>query len=75
MTDDARVLQQSLDVVGSEARDSLSVEDILFTVCTHEHIHRGEVLAALWMQDVPPPVADYPELLTPLRCPAKCSRF
>jgi uncharacterized damage-inducible protein DinB len=49
------------------AKPTLTVEEIVFTVCTHEHIHRGEVLAALWHQDVQPPVADYPAYATPLR--------
>lgn len=53
-------------VEGPFARPHLTVEEILFTVCTHEHIHRGEVLGALWHQGVAPPPADYPTYLTPL---------
>lgn len=53
-------------VEGPFQRPRLTVEEILFTVCTHEHIHRGEVLAALWHQGVVPPPADYPAYLTPL---------
>lgn len=53
-------------VEGPFARPHLSIEEIVFTICTHEHIHRGEVLAALWQQDVRPPPADYPAYLTPL---------
>lgn len=54
-------------VEGPFARPHLSVEEIVFTLCTHEHIHRGEVLAALWHQNVQPPPADYPTYLTPLK--------
>lgn len=53
-------------VAGPFARPTLTVEEILFTVCTHEHVHRGELHAALWMQNVEPPVSDYPAYLTPL---------
>lgn len=53
-------------VAGPFARPTLTVEEVLFTVFTHEHVHRGEVLAALWHQNVPPPPADYPTYLTPL---------
>ena len=54
-------------VEGPFARPTLTVEEIVFTVFTHEHIHRGEVLAALWHQNVQPPPADYPAYLTALR--------
>lgn len=64
---DAQMQEPRGPVQGAFARPHLTVEEILFTICTHEHVHRGEVLAALWMQDVQPPVADYPAYLTPLR--------
>lgn len=54
-------------VEGKFAKPTFTVEEILFTICTHEHVHRGEVLAALWHQNVEPPVADYPAYATPLR--------
>lgn len=54
-------------VKGNFAKPAFTVEEVLFTLCTHEHIHRGEVLAALWSQNLEPPVADYPAYATPLR--------
>lgn len=65
--DDAGLRRVCGPVEGPFARDRLTVEEVLMTVFTHEHIHRGEVLAALWHQNVQPPPADYPAYLTPLR--------
>jgi uncharacterized damage-inducible protein DinB len=64
---DADLASMRGPVKGNFARDTLSVEEVLFTICTHEQIHRGELLAALWVQNVTPPVSDYPAYLTPLR--------
>ena len=64
---DAEMQRLCGPVEGNFARKEFTVEEILFTVVTHEHVHRGEVLAALWQQDVAPPVADYPAYGTPLR--------
>lgn len=65
--DDAGLARLCGPVEGPFVRPELTVEEIVFTVCTHEHVHRGEVLAALWSQNVAPPPADYPAYLTPLR--------
>lgn len=65
---DAQGLQRACTPLkGSFAKPAFTVEEIVFTICTHEHIHRGEVLAALWSQNVEPPVADYPAYGVPLR--------
>ncbi len=65
---DAEGLQRKCGPVeGPFVRPDFTVEEILFTITTHEHIHRGEVLAALWNQDIRPPPADYPVYMTPLR--------
>lgn len=51
---------------GVFARPSLTVEEVLFTILTHECHHRGELLAVLWQKDVEPPVSDYPRYDVPL---------
>ncbi len=65
--DDAGLRRACGPVEGPFARKEFTVEEIVFTVCTHEHVHRGEVLGALWQQNVAPPVADYPAYATPIR--------
>lgn len=65
--DDAGLARTCGPVEGPFARKEFTVEEILFTMLTHEHVHRGEVLGALWQQNVAPPPADYPAYGTPLR--------
>lgn len=64
--DEAGLRRACGPVAGPFVRPTLTVEEVVFTVFTHEHVHRGEVLAALWHQNVQPPPADYPAYLTPL---------
>lgn len=64
---DAEMQRACGPVEGKFAKPTFTVEEIVFTIATHEHIHRGEVLAALWNQNVEPPPADYPRYATPLR--------
>ncbi|HVL88039.1 MAG TPA: DinB family protein [Candidatus Thermoplasmatota archaeon] len=49
------------------ARSHYTVEEILFHILTHEHLHRGEVLASLWHQNVEPPPSNYVDYGTKLR--------
>lgn len=65
LTEDA--LQTPCPVKGPFARDAFTVEEILYTLVTHECFHRGEVLAILWQRDIEPPVCDYPAYGTSLR--------
>lgn len=45
---------------GLFAKDAFTVDELLFTVFTHEQWHRGEVIAAFWSRDLEPPPLDYP---------------
>jgi len=65
--DDAGMQRLCGPVDGAHARSNFTVEEIVFHILTHEHIHRGEVLAALWHQNIEPPPADYADYGTPLR--------
>jgi uncharacterized damage-inducible protein DinB len=48
------------------ANKAMTLEEILFTIVTHEQAHRGEILACFWQKDIEPPVVDYPRYGTPL---------
>lgn len=45
---------------------ALSLEQILFTLVTHEQAHRGEILAICWQRNIEPAKVDYPVYATPL---------
>ncbi|MGH7332077.1 MAG: DinB family protein, partial [Candidatus Rokuibacteriota bacterium] len=51
---------------GVFAKDAFTVEELLFTVFTHEQWHRGELLAALWSRNIEPPPLDWPRYATAL---------
>lgn len=55
-----------IDVEGF-AKKSYTVEELLFTIFTHEQWHRGEIMAAFWSKNVEPPKVDYPRYGTALR--------
>ncbi|MBI4392685.1 MAG: DinB family protein [Euryarchaeota archaeon] len=61
--------QIPIEVEGFAKKD-FTVQDLVFTIFTHEQWHRGEVLAAFWSKNVEPPKVDYPRYATPLGRPA-----
>ena len=59
-------LQRSCPVGWKTGAPAFTVEQILFTIVTHEHFHRGEIQAVLWQRDIEPPALDYPAYAAPL---------
>jgi uncharacterized damage-inducible protein DinB len=59
-------LEAEVPVPPHFARDAYTVDELLFTVVSHECFHRGEVLALFWQEDTEPPTCDYPHYGTPL---------
>ncbi|HVL48176.1 MAG TPA: DinB family protein [Candidatus Thermoplasmatota archaeon] len=60
-------LERPCAVPGPFKKPAYTIEEILFTIVTHECFHRGELLAVFWQKDVTPPVCDYPQYATPLK--------
>ncbi len=60
-------MERACPADGPFAKPAFTVEEVLFTIVTHECFHRGELLAVLWQKDITPPVCDYPTYGTPLK--------